>query len=191
MAAVIPRATRFLERLAVRSALASKAVSLYYTGIVSAEAQLARIGAEDNILCIGGGPFPCTAILLHELTGASVTVIDNDNQSVELGRQLTEKLGCGRKIQVLLGDGRSFPLEKYSVVHVAAQVSPLEKVFRHLQDHCRQGTKILVRLPKQGLAAFYEPFDEGVFWGCNAKVQHRGRNTAWTLLFLATGEETP
>ena len=110
MNGLIPQATSSLERLAIQSRLARGAVALYYKGLVAAEAALARVQPEDNVLCIGGGPFPYRHPAAQTYS-ASVTVIDNDNQSVALGKGLLESLGYGAQIRFLPGDGRAFPLD--------------------------------------------------------------------------------
>ncbi|HHT74138.1 MAG TPA: hypothetical protein GX008_10545 [Firmicutes bacterium] len=191
MNGLIPQATSSLERLAIQSRLARGAVALYYKGLVAAEAALARVQPEDNVLCIGGGPLPLTAILLHKRTGASVTVIDNDNQSVALGKGLLESLGYGAQIRFLPGDGRAFPLDEFTVIHVAAQVQPMDAVVQNVKAHSARGTRILVRLPKQQLAALYGRFEPLALSGFVDQVRHRWRNTGRTLLLVGSGESLP
>ena len=69
MNGLIPQATSSLERLAIQSRLAGAVVC--YKGLVAAEAALARVQPEDNVLCIGGGPLPYRHPAAQR-TGASV-----------------------------------------------------------------------------------------------------------------------
>jgi len=80
---LITSLTQKVEWLANQSRLFYHCIALYYKNIIKREVRLANITPNDNILCIGGGPCPYTAIMLHQLTGAKVTVIDNNKHCVK------------------------------------------------------------------------------------------------------------
>ncbi|NLK27989.1 MAG: hypothetical protein GX306_06565 [Clostridiales bacterium] len=184
MVKVIPRTTKVLERLAAKNTPIYRTLSLYYKKLVREEVTLANIQATDKVLCIGGGPCPFSGILLHEYTGAHVTIIDNDECCVCIAKGLIEKLGYSDSITVLHSDGNNISPEDYSVIHMAVQVSPMEKVFCHLRQGCRMGAKILVRLPKKTLSNLYSINDLSVFQSCSGKAVHSWRNVDSTALFI-------
>ena len=107
---LITALTQSIEYLAGRSRLVYALMGLYYKSIIRQEAHLAGISSKDKILCIGGGPCPYTAILLHKLTGAPVTVIDNNRFCVQKSLGLIKRLNLQDEIKVLCSEGMSFPI---------------------------------------------------------------------------------
>ena len=176
--------TKILERFAAKHPFIYRMISLYYKRLVKEEIALANIQSTDRVLCIGGGPCPFSGILLHEYTGAHVTIIDNDVRCVRISRELIRKLGYADSIDILYSDGNDISPEDYNVIHMAVQVSPMEQVFCHLKQGCRFGSKILVRLPKQRLTNFYSISDRSVFHACCGRVVHNWRNIDSTALFI-------
>ncbi|NLJ88370.1 MAG: class I SAM-dependent methyltransferase [Epulopiscium sp.] len=184
MVGAISRATKLLELLAAKSISIYKIASVYYKSLVKEEVSLASIKSTDKVLCIGGGPCPFSGILLHEYTGAYVTIIDNDNLSVRTARELVEKLGYADYIDVIHSDGNDIFPTDYDVIHMALQVSPMDQVFCNMKKRCSFGSKILVRLPKKGLTKFYDINDHSIFINCYKKSVHNWRNVDSTALFV-------
>lgn len=184
MSKFIPSATKSLEKLAARSTIIYRAMSLYYKELVKDEVSLANINSMDNVLCIGGGPCPFSGILLHEYTGAHVTIIDNDYSCVSIAKDLIQKLGYSDYITVLHMEGGDISPEDYNVIHMAVQINPIEKVFTLLKQGCSLGSKILVRLPKKTLTNFYSINDLEVFEDSSKKTYHSWRNVDSTALFV-------
>lgn len=158
--------TQKIEWLANQSKLFYLLVGLYYKNIIKREATLARISKNDRILCIGGGPCPYTAIMLHRLTGAHVTVVDNNSFCVKESSDLIRRMDLQNAVQVLCSEGEKIDCNGFSVIHLAMQISPKEKVLKGLLEKAENGTKILVRMPRAVLNGFYcgvncKPFSRG------------------------------
>lgn len=184
MAGLIQRTTTKLECLAARNKVVYNVLALYYKRIVNKEIRLADINENDRILCVGGGPCPFSGILLHEHTKAHVTIIDNDECCVEVSKQLVRKLGYEDSIKIYHGDGSDICPEDYTVIHMAVQVSPLDKVFSCMKQKCKLGSKILVRIPKKHLSHTYNVHDLTVFNAFNSRANHLFRNIDSTALFI-------
>lgn len=184
MAKLIPKMTKVIERLAAKNISLYKTISLYYKNIVKEEVALAGIKSTDRVLCIGGGPCPFSGILLHEYTGAHVTIIDNDDCCVRISRELIRNLGYEDSIDVLHSDGNNISPKDYNIIHMAVQVSPMEQVFSNLKQGCCFGAKILVRLPKKTLSNFYSIGDCSIFNNHCGKAVHNWRNIKSTALFI-------
>lgn len=184
MSNFIYRVTRNIECLATKSVSVYRLVSMYYKNLVKDEVALANIQSTDRVLCIGGGPCPISGILLHEYTKAHVTIVDNDEYCVHKSRELIGNLGYEDMIDVLYGDGSDIPTKDYTVIHVAAQVSPMEQTFCHLKRGCSLGAKVLIRLPKKTLSNFYSINDRSIFNNCCARAVHSGKNVESTALFI-------
>lgn len=147
--------TKSLEMNFAKSDLLVKLCRIYYRNIVKNEVKLAGIRSCDKILCIGGGPIPCTAIEMANQTRAKVHVIDLDCNAVECARRIVSRLGLEDQIVVEQGKGEKVDVEPYNVFHVALQVSPKEEVLDHLWSNSKAGDRILVRMPKKELRAYY------------------------------------
>ena len=184
MVKFIPKITKSLERLAAKNTSIYRTISLYYKNVVNEEVALANIKSTDKVLCIGGGPCPFSAILLHEYTQAHVTIIDNDISCVQTSRDLIRRLGYEDYIDVLHSDGSNISPKDYSVIHMAVQVCPMEQVFCHLKQGCKFGAKILVRLPKKTLSNFYSIGDSSIFHNYCGMASYTWRNIDRTALFI-------
>ncbi|MGF7031566.1 hypothetical protein J2T17_002477 [Paenibacillus mucilaginosus] len=57
-----------------------------------------RLTAESKVLMIGSGAFPMTPLFIAKRTGAAVVGIDIDEEAIELGRRVVDKLGSGLPI---------------------------------------------------------------------------------------------
>jgi len=137
--------TSFFEKLALSLPLFLGILSIYYKKRVSKEIAAAYIRCDDRVLCIGGGPCPLTAIYIHKFTGAHITVIDNNLDAVEIGKRFIKMMNLNSAITFVQSDGENFDLHGFSMVHVALQVTPREKVISHLQNCAAPNVQILIR----------------------------------------------
>lgn len=155
MARWIVRFTQKVEYWAATNPLVYWIAAQYYKDIIRKEVILAEINQDDHILCIGGGPCPFSAILLHQLTGAQVTAIDKEQKCIPPARQLLQRLKLSEAIQVMHKDGIEAEVAGFTVIHLAAQVSPLEQIFKQIKTYALPGTKLLIRKPKEKLQSLY------------------------------------
>ena len=184
----IVRFTQNIEYWAAANPLVYWLIALYYRDIIRREVRLAEIGPRDHILCVGGGPCPFSAILLHQYTGARVTVIDRDENCILPARRVLERLNLSHVIQVLCHDCSDVELEDFTVVHLAVQVSPLEQVLRRMRYQALPGTRLLVRTPKAKLQRLYGGCGACIDGtDCRAVCHRRTRNIDRTLLFVTEG----
>ena len=186
MAKWITAFTKKIEDWASRTEFIYKLAESYYHDVIKKEIVLANISKEDHILCIGGGICPFSAILLHQASGAKVTVIDNDSRCVAKASQLVERLGLSGKVKVSFKDGCSTNLtfSKYSIVHFALQVNPMACVFSHVEEHVAPGTKLLVRRPKRQLRRLYSRLPSPMLNLCPLIIHSKTRNIGSTLLYV-------
>jgi len=180
----LTKITQKFEAIAAKTKLGYWLATRYYKDIVRKEIKLANITRRDNILCIGGGMCPSTAILLHQATGAQVTVIDNCKHCVPKAREVIKKLGLSKHIRVVYKDGETMDIGGYTVVHFALQVSPLQQVFTQVEKRATPGTRLLMRRPKNGLGKLYCPMCATICKLCNGTTHKKGSNVGRTLLFV-------
>jgi hypothetical protein len=181
----ITNLTYKIECKAAEAGAVYQIASGYYRDIIKKEAVLANITDQDNILCIGGGICPFSAILFHQVTGAKVTVIDNNEDCIPKAKRVIEKLGISDRVQVFYGDGSDIKMDlsKYSVIHFALQVAPMDYVFSQIEKKVEQGTKLLVRRPQKSLSGLYSGLINSIL-NRSPYVLHKSRNIGSTLLYI-------
>lgn len=59
-----------------------------------------QITSESKVLLVGSGSFPMTLLLIAKRTGAEVVGIDIDDEAIQLGLNVVEKLGSGLNIRL-------------------------------------------------------------------------------------------
>ncbi|MGE7793348.1 nicotianamine synthase family protein [Lysinibacillus fusiformis] len=59
-----------------------------------------EINSQSKVLLIGSGSFPITLLMVAERTGADVFGIDIDDEAIQLGKQVVNKLGDHLSIQI-------------------------------------------------------------------------------------------
>ncbi|MCL2616695.1 MAG: hypothetical protein FWD96_03505 [Defluviitaleaceae bacterium] len=181
-----------VESQAAEAGFVYKLACGYYRDIIYKEAVLANITNKDRILCIGGGICPVSAVMFHQLTGARVTVVDNNEICIPKAQQAIDRLGVGTHVNVLFQDGGSadIPFEDYSVVHLALQVSPMGQVFTAVEHQVNPGTKLLVRRPKKPLDNLYSRLTDSLL-ECCPYTTHNSRNIGSTLLYIKQEHSIP
>lgn len=181
--------TRKIENQAAEGGIVYSLASQYYKEVIQKEVVLANITENDHVLCIGGGICPFSAILIHQITGAKVTVIDNNTTCIPRAKQVINRLGIHEHVRVLCQDGSSaaLSLSAYTVVHLALQVSPMDSVFSHIEKHVIPGTRLLVRRPKKQLNYMYSRFFDAFLAFC-PYTTHKSRNISSTLLYIKQGQ---
>jgi len=171
-----------IENLAAKAEIFYKLAATYYRDVIQKEIALANINKDDHILCIGGGMCPFSAILFHQITGAKVTVIDNNKQCIPKARGIIERMGLSSKINAVYCDGCAACDEKYTVVHFALQVNPMERVFSHIEKNAAPGTKLLLRRPRKRLLDLYSKLPK--LSSCPFTVHSGARNIGSTLMYI-------
>jgi tRNA A58 N-methylase Trm61 len=179
---LITNLTYKIECHAAQAGTVYQWASQYYRDVIEKEAILANITSDDHVLCIGGGICPFSAILFHQITGAKVTVIDNNAECIPKAEDVINKLGIGEHVRVLLQDGADVDLAGFSVIHLALQVSPMDTVFKEVEQKSTSGTRLLVRQPKKSLDAMYSAISHEALATC-PYVTHKARNIGSTLLY--------
>lgn len=158
----------------------------YYFKIVDNEIKLANIKPTDRILCIGGGPCPCTAIELHRRTGAKVCVIDNDKEVIDIAVKNIARLKLSDYISVSYQDGTKINVDDFSIVHIALQVNPKNLVFQRVVDRSAPGTKVLVRVSNNKFSKLYSLMKTECI-NINNKIDHKKKNLDYTFLHITAG----
>jgi hypothetical protein len=114
---------------------------------VRLEIEHSHIESSMRVLFVGGGPVPKSAIRIVKETGAVVDVIDNWSEGIILARKTIERLGLQSKINILPGDGLSFPIKSYKIIFIATHVVPFNEILTRMIRDTEEGTCIIFRKP--------------------------------------------
>jgi hypothetical protein len=128
----------------------------------------AHINSSKRVLFIGGGPVPKSAIRITQETGAVVDVIDNWSEGITLAHKTVERLGLQAKINILPGDGLSFPISAYKVIFIATHVVPFNEILTRMIKDAEVGTCIIFRKPAPVFTWFYSHANKDAVF-CEAK----------------------
>jgi len=186
MLSSITRLTQKIEYFASEKNLIFHLVSRYYHDVVRREVDLANITKDDNILCIGGGFCPFSAILLHQKTGAKVTVIDSNSICIPKAREVVQRLGLDDHIHLECQEGccKGLSLEEFTIVHFALQITPMEYVFAEVEKKVNPGTRLLIRRPKEHLSKMYCKLSKTVLACCRFISHNKPCNIGSTYLYV-------
>ncbi|MBB6689995.1 class I SAM-dependent methyltransferase [Cohnella xylanilytica] len=86
-----------------------------------------RVASDSRVVLIGSGSFPMTPLFIAKRTGASVVGIDIDEEAVELGRKVIDRLGRGLNIRLLGGSAEHHPEELRMATHLIFSSTVSEK----------------------------------------------------------------
>ena len=181
----VTRVTQKFEDRAIGSNMIYRLLQRYYKAPVENELVLGNITSRDHVLCIGGGICPLSAILFSQATGAKVTVIDNNPHCIPKAKKIIQRVGLSDRVQVLHQDGADTDIDfsPYTVVHLALQVAPLDRVLATVEKNIAPGTRLLVRRPKTRLKGMYCKLSQRLLSGC-PYTSHSLCNIGTTLLYV-------
>lgn len=159
---MIGKLTKWVEHNICNYPFIIRLHEIYYHRIVEREAKLANLTEKDTILCIGCGAMPCTTLGIANLTGAKIVTVDSDYEAVMEARNVICEKGLENQISVIHKSGECLDISGFTAVHIALQVTPKQAVVEHVLKNAQEGTKVLVRLPKDILQRFYSNITESI-----------------------------
>lgn len=128
-----------------------KIASLYDKSIskrYEKESETFGITNESNILHIGCGAYPITAITLAKLNGSKIVGIDNNPKVIEVANQIIHKKDLHGQIIIERGDGTDYPVNQFDTIIISGCSSPKVKILEHIFKTARSQSKIIVREPE-------------------------------------------
>jgi 2-polyprenyl-3-methyl-5-hydroxy-6-metoxy-1,4-benzoquinol methylase len=120
-----------------------------------------HVTAKSKVLLVGSGAFPMTLLLIAKRTGADVIGIDIDDEAVQLGREVVEKLGKGLNVRL-----EQSPIENIdklkTVSHVifSSTVEQKYDLLDHLHPLTRNDVVVAMRYGDQLKSLFNYPSRE-------------------------------
>lgn len=109
------------------------------------ESELFDIKKDNNILHIGCGAYPISAIALTRNNGAKVTAIDRSRRAVERAKDTIYRKNLDKRITIEHGDGTEYPIEKFDTIIISGCAIPRINILKHIFDTAKSKSKIIVR----------------------------------------------
>lgn len=151
--------TQRLEKKYTKNFMLRTMMLSYYKPIVKRERKLINKEVKE-VLCIGGGNFPATAILFAKQLNSNVTVIDNDPSTISTANEVIRIYKLEDKVKVVNTDGLNIDASSYDIIHIASQISPKADVISQVRATKEVNAKIIIRVPKKTLRKYYADFVE-------------------------------
>lgn len=131
---------------------------IYYRYIISLknEIKLAKINSKDKVLFVGSGPFPITAILIHELTHSQVDCVEINKNSAKLSKKVIDHLNHSDSINIINKDALTIDYSDYTVIVIAILAKPQDKLLESIWKQISPGSRIIYRTANLIRQAFYE-----------------------------------
>lgn len=149
--------TNLFERMIVGIPPLYQLYCSFYRKTVEEEAIFADIDSNDQLLFIGGGAIPYSALILAK-KAKHVTVVDCDRISAKLATCLIQKLGINN-ITVKCLHGEHLNPEEHSIIFIPLQAEPKQRILENIKSKCNVNTKILMRIPNKSFRRIYTCID--------------------------------
>lgn len=156
----IAKTVRKFEVLASKILPLSRIYMYPYQHIVQREIELADVEPGAQVLQIGAGSVPYTALYLAGMGDFYVTALDIDPVAVKCAEGWVQRMGYSDRVRVMYTGGNDYSLEDIAAAFIALQVEPKEEVMDYLMDQGQQGLKIIVREPSERYVSQYDPIPD-------------------------------
>ena len=100
---------------------------------------------SKNILHIGCGSYPITAMVLAEMDDVNIVTIDNKDNSIKQANEIIKKYDLNDRITAKKGDGTKYPLDKFDTIIVSGCSFPKIQVLEHVFKNAKPDSRIIVR----------------------------------------------
>jgi nicotianamine synthase len=117
-----------------------------------------------RVVFIGGGPLPLTAMLLAQVYGLQVTILEKEKEACLISRKLCAALGLQKSVRIVQADAQSFTgYGKFNTFFVAALAGLDSKVKRtiiaKIQKAAPAHSHVLARSSWGSREVLYRPFN--------------------------------
>ena len=149
------------------------------------ESKMFDISESKNLLHIGSGAYPITAIMLAKITDAEIVAIDRNSVAINLAKKVISKNELYKKITVKRGDGAEYPVESFDTIIISSCSVPKLEILEHIFKTAKPKSKIIVReLEKnvKSLTNLIDSYDNILLMG--KMSNHAFPNFKWYSFYL-------
>ncbi|KYK20308.1 hypothetical protein AYK24_03875 [Thermoplasmatales archaeon SG8-52-4] len=143
---------------------------------------------SKEILHIGCGSYPITAMVLAEIDGARVVTIDNDIRAVNRANKVIKRKNLNGKIKIEYGKGTNYNLDKYDTIIVSGCSIPKIKVLEHVFKNAKSKSKIVARYSSKDIDKIKNNIKPDQKIKIEKKItNHLFPNTTWDSFLITKG----
>ena len=160
-----------------------------YEGIIGIEykkeSKMFDISESKNLLHVGSGAYPITAIMLAKITDAEIVAIDRNSVAINLAKKVISKNELYKKITIKRGDGAEYPVESFDTIIISSCSVPKIEILEHIFKTAKPKSKIIVReLEKnvKSLTNLIDSYDNILLMG--KMSNHAFPNFKWYSFYL-------
>jgi len=135
----------FVDRLSCKLDNIARLYEKYISEEYRKEASIFNISDSKNILHIGCGAYPITAMTLADTNGGKITAIDRNPKDLKLAKEIIKRKNLEDRIRIENGDGTSYPVDDFDMIVVSGCSVPKIEVLNHIFQNAKPKTKIIVR----------------------------------------------
>ena len=149
----------FVERLLQGDAnsLNDYRLNKRFQRLLKRETSLLSGSHPKRALFIGSGPFPISAIWLHQMLGIPVNGLDVSLDAVQRSRELIDKLELGNSIRIIHEPSQSYDVSGYDVILVALLAKPKGAILENICNSAKRDCSIICRTSFGLRSVIYEP----------------------------------
>ena len=133
------------EKIATKFDIISSNYLKMYQELVDKEINMGGISQNDQVIIIGCGSLPITAILVAMKTKAHVTAIDKDNNAVKKAVNYIKNHHLEERIKIEHAVGESYPLNRFDVVYLSYGMKNKENIFKIIIKNTKKDSRIIFR----------------------------------------------
>ncbi len=159
---IIPSLFALMEKKVSTNPVVVSFYARRYHQVIRKEIELAQITDSDQILNIGCGGIPYTAIHMAKFTGARVIAIDRDQEAVEAAQNCVSSLKMQDQVTVAKADGTEKIPFSFNVAIAALQCEPKDKILENLMSAGDDGARLIFRRPREGVESQYNKLPDTI-----------------------------
>jgi precorrin-6B methylase 2 len=133
------------EKVATKFDIISSNYLKMYHELVDKEINMVGISQNDQVIIIGCGSLPITAILVASKTNAQVIAIDKDNSAVKEANKYIRNHHLEDRVKIEHADGEFYPLKKFDVIYLSYGMKNKEKIFNIITKNTKKNSRIIFR----------------------------------------------
>lgn len=109
------------------------------------EIETFNLEKKKNILHIGTGPYPLSAIKLSRLNDVKIVSIDRNIKYAELAKKIIKKQKLEGKVLIDTGDATKYPIGGFDLIIVSACISQKIPVLEHIFNESNTNCNFIIR----------------------------------------------
>lgn len=115
-----------------------------------------NLSKSKNILHIGCGPYPISAMTFAKLNGVKAVTIDTNQKSIKLANKILDKEGFNGRIKANIGNGANYPLDSFDTIIISSCSIPKNEVIEHVLKDSKPKSRIIIRESFSSVKALIE-----------------------------------